>query len=60
MLQKEKTLPAYTFMIKTDNLKKDQVRRAPVILYRSKTSKIRSFIDRAHFFSDDNGGTGDF
>ena len=47
MLQKEKTLPADTFTTKLEN---DQVQGAPVILDRSKTSKIRSIIDRAHFY----------
>ena len=50
MLQKEKTLPADTFTTKLDNLKTIRFRGAPVILSRSKNSKIRSFISRAHFY----------
>ena len=48
MSQKEKTLPPDTFKTKPDNLKMTQ--GVPVILDCSKTSKIRSFIDRAHFY----------
>ena len=33
-----------------DKLENDKVQGAPVILDSSKTSKIRSFIDRAHFY----------
>ena len=50
MLQKEKELPADTFTTKPNNLKTTKYMGAPVILDRSKTSKIMSFIDRAHFY----------
>ena len=50
MLPKEKTLPADTFYDKTGQLENDQVQGPPVILDRSKTRRIRSFIDRAHFY----------
>ena len=40
----------HTFYDKTGQLKNDQMQRAPVILDPSKTSKMLSFIDRAHFY----------
>ena len=49
-MQKEKTLHADTFTTKPDNMKTTKYRGAPVISDRSKTSKIRSFIDRAHYY----------
>ena len=45
-MQKEKNIACRHFYDKTGQ----QVQEAPVILDRSKTSKIRSLIDRAHFY----------
>ena len=60
MLEKEKKLHADTFVTKPDNLKTTKYRGAPVILDRSKTIKIRSIIDQAHFYRMLINGTDDF
>ena len=46
----EKDIACRLFYDKTGQLENDQVQGATTILYRSKTSQIKSFTNRVHFY----------